>query len=95
MNVKRAETQKGILRRVEHLRFEEHMSTEDFARCAGVTRSTYLNYINSRTSMTVPVLVNIAELTGASLEWIVFGKGDMYYPKNGNANNRNLFRAEK
>jgi len=73
--------EKAIIQRIRQLR-EQHSGTRGkskFARALGISSSTYSYYENTRVPP-IEILLKIAELTGADLNWLLTGQKNLKTP---------------
>ncbi len=73
--------EKAIIERIKHLRqqYAGSRGKSKFARALGISSSTYSYYENSRVPP-IEILLKIADLTGADLDWLLTGKKSLKTP---------------
>ena len=69
----------GMKDRIRKIMESQHMSQHNFAQFIGISTAALSSIFNGRTKPTLNTVEAIRnKLPGISLEWLVFGTGDMY-----------------
>lgn len=75
-----------ITNRLDTVRKEAGLSKKDFALKLKITPQSYNNYYKGLREIPTDLAININQLFNVSLDWLLIGKGEMYFQDNSSQN---------